>query len=139
MNKAMLKGRLGQNPQNNKGAVKFTVATTERWNDKKTGETQERTEWHNVVFFGKVGEVIEKHLTKGSEVLIEGSINTNKWKDKEGNDRYTTQIVGSTFEFCGTKSADNEAGNPVASDNKVAETQEISEKVEDDNSNSVPF
>ena len=114
MNKAILKGRLGNNPENNKGAVKFSLATSEKWKDKKTGEMQERTEWHNVVFWGNVGKVVEKHLTKGSEVMVEGSINTQKWQDKQGNDRYTTQIVGSSFEFCGVKPEGS--SDPVSND-----------------------
>lgn len=134
MNKAMLKGYVGQDPKSNNGAVSFSLATSESWMDKDSGERKTETEWHNVVFFGKRGEVIETHVKKGQELLIEGAIKTNKWQDKEGNDRYTTQIIGANFEFCGSK---NEGGEQGVKSTESA--QDLSGTIDSGNPEDVPF
>jgi single-strand DNA-binding protein len=77
------------------------LATTESWKDKQSGEQQERTEWHNVALFGRLGEIAAEYLRKGSQVYIEGRLRTRKWQDKEGRDRYTTEIVGSEMQMLG--------------------------------------
>jgi single-strand DNA-binding protein len=98
LNKATIIGNLGKDPEirstGNSRVANFTVATTESWKDKNSGEKRERTEWHKVSVFGDglVG-VVEKYLRKGSKVYIEGQLQTRKWKDQNGNDRYTTEIV----------------------------------------------
>lgn len=96
INKVTLIGRLGADPdmrETSSGAVaNISVATSEQWKDKNTGEKKERTEWHRVVFFGRPAEVVGQYLYKGSEVYIEGRLQTDKWQDKNGNDRYTTRI-----------------------------------------------
>jgi single-strand DNA-binding protein len=96
LNRAMLIGHLGNAPEGRNGQggsriVTFSLATSERWTDERTGQRQERTEWHRVVIFNpKLGELAEKYLEKGSKVFIEGIIRTRKWQDKEGADRYST-------------------------------------------------
>ena len=102
MNKAMLLGRLGKDPetrnlQNGGTVTNLSLATSESWKD-KSGDRQERTEWHKVVIFNeKLGEIAERYLRKGSTVLVEGTIQTRKWTDKDGADRYSTEIVLAKF------------------------------------------
>ncbi len=98
VNKVILVGNLGQDPETRYTAAgncitNLSLATSESWKDKESGQKQERTEWHRIVLFGKTAEVAGKHLFKGSKVYIEGGLRTNKWKDKTGADRYTTEIV----------------------------------------------
>ena len=88
------------------GAVaNATIATSEQWKDKDTGQKQERTEWHNVVFFNKLAEIAGEYLRKGSQVYVEGSLRTRKWQDKNGQDRYTTEIVVSDMQMLGGRGA----------------------------------
>ncbi|SFN19546.1 single-strand binding protein [Izhakiella capsodis] len=109
INKVILVGNLGQDPEvrymPSGGAVaNITVATSESWRDKQTGEQKEITEWHRVVLFGKVAEVAGEYLRKGSQVYIEGQLRTRKWQDQGGQDRYTTEIVvnvGGTMQMLG--------------------------------------
>lgn len=98
VNKVILVGNLGADPdiRNTQGGDKianFTVATSERWKDKNTGEQREKTEWHRVVIFGKTAEIAERFLHKGSKVYIEGKLQTRKWQDQSGADKYTTEVV----------------------------------------------
>ncbi|CAL4325560.1 Single-stranded DNA-binding protein [Buchnera aphidicola (Neophyllaphis podocarpi)] len=98
INKVILIGNLGQDPEirymPNGGAVaNMTLATSENWKDKNTGESKERTEWHRVVLFGKLAEIAGDYLRKGSQVYIEGTLQTRKWQDQNGQDRYTTEVV----------------------------------------------
>lgn len=98
LNKVELIGNLGQDPEvrymPNGGAVaNLTIATSETWKDKQTGEKKEKTEWHRVAIFGKLAEIAGEYLRKGSKVFIEGSLQTRKWQDQAGQDRYTTEIV----------------------------------------------
>lgn len=97
VNKVILIGNLGKDPEvryfpSGDAVANATIATTESWKDKQSGEQKEATEWHNVVFPGKLGEIAGKYLKKGSKVYVEGSLRTRKWTDKEGKDRYTTEI-----------------------------------------------
>ncbi|MEH0831986.1 single-stranded DNA-binding protein SSB1 [Pectobacterium cacticida] len=109
VNKVILVGNLGQDPEvrymPNGGAVaNITLATSESWRDKQTGEQKEKTEWHRVVLFGKLAEVAGEYLRKGSQVYIEGSLQTRKWTDQSGADRYTTEVVvnvGGTMQMLG--------------------------------------
>jgi len=110
VNKVMLIGNLGNDPDTrytaNGGAVtNLSLATTESWKDKNTGEKQEKTEWHRVVLFGKLGEIAGEYLGKGSKVYIEGKLQTRKWQGKDGQDRYTTEIVASDMQMLGDKPA----------------------------------
>ncbi|WP_455217809.1 single-stranded DNA-binding protein [Kaarinaea lacus] len=104
INKVILIGNLGQDPEvkymPNGGAVaNITVATSESWKDKNTGETQEKTEWHRVVFYRRLAEIVGEYLKKGSKVYIEGKLQTRKWQDQSGNDRYTTEIVANEMQM----------------------------------------
>ena len=104
INKVILIGNLGQDPEvkymPNGGAVaNVTIATSESWKDKNTGETQEKTEWHRVVFFRRLAEIVGEYLKKGSKVYIEGKLQTRKWQDQSGNDRYTTEIVANEMQM----------------------------------------
>lgn len=111
INKVILVGHLGQDPEvrylPNGGAVaNISVATSDSWKDKQTGEPKERTEWHRVVIFGKLAEIASEYLRKGSQVYIEGALQTRKWQDQAGLDRYTTEVVvniGGTMQILGSR------------------------------------
>jgi single-strand DNA-binding protein len=112
LNKAMIIGNLGQDPEvrymNNGNAVAtISVATSEKWKDKQTGEQKEKTEWHRILFFGKLGEVAGEYLRKGSKVYIEGKIQTRKWQDKDGSDRYSTEIIANELKMLSPKNNDD--------------------------------
>lgn len=123
VNKVILVGNLGQDPEvkylPNGGVVtNITLATSESWRDKQTGENKEITEWHRVVLFGKLAEVAGEYLRKGSQVYIEGQLRTRKWQDQGGQDRYTTEVVvnvGGTMQMLGSKNS--ESGNKGNSNN----------------------
>ncbi|ART80791.1 single-stranded DNA-binding protein [Oceanisphaera avium] len=109
INKVILIGHLGQDPEirympNGNAVANITLATSETWRDKQSGEQKERTEWHRVVFFGKLAEIVGEYLRKGSQVYIEGRLQTRKWQGQDGQDRYTTEIVvdiGGTMQMLG--------------------------------------
>jgi single-strand DNA-binding protein len=106
INKVILIGNLGADPEtrampSGTTVANLRVATSESWRDKQTGEQQERTEWHRVALFGRLAEVAGEYLRKGSQVYIEGSLRTRKWQDKQGNDRYSTEIVGNDLQMLG--------------------------------------
>ncbi len=106
INKVILVGNLGQDPETrympSGGAVtNISVATSESWKDKQTGEQKDRTEWHRVAMFNRLAEVAAEYLRKGSQVYIEGKIRTRKWQDKDGNDRYTTEIIADEMQMLG--------------------------------------
>ncbi|MCX7945388.1 MAG: single-stranded DNA-binding protein [Hydrogenophilus sp.] len=117
VNKVILVGNLGRDPEtrytpNGEAVVTLSVATSESWRDKQTGERRETTEWHRVVFFGRQAEIAGQYLKKGSAVYIEGSIRTRKWTDQNGQERITTEIRGDTLKMLGGKgnSAEGEGG-----------------------------
>ena len=106
INKVILVGNLGADPDtrympSGKAVTNIRIATSESWKDKQTGDMQERTEWHSVVLYDKLGEIAAEYLRKGSQVYIEGSLRTRKWQDKEGKDRYTTEIIGQNMQMLG--------------------------------------
>lgn len=106
INKVILVGNLGKDPEvrymPSGGAVaNLTIATSESWKDKQTGEQKEQTEWHRVVMFGRLGEIAGEYLKKGSQVYIEGKLQTRKWQDQQGQDRYTTEIVANEMQMLG--------------------------------------
>ena len=106
VNKVILIGHLGQDPQqrampSGKAVVNLRIATTEGWRDKQTGENKEQTEWHNVAMFDRLAEIAAEYLRKGSQVYIEGRIRTRKWQDKEGQDRYSTEIIANEMQMLG--------------------------------------
>ena len=104
VNKVILIGNIGKDPETRFSAgggaiTNITLATSENWKDKQTGENQERTEWHRVVFFGRLGEIAGEYLKKGSKVYVEGSLRTRKWQDQSGQDKYTTEIVANEMQM----------------------------------------
>ena len=119
INKVILIGNLGQDPevrytQNQSAVANLRVATSEGWKDKQSGEMREETEWHSVVMFGKLGEIAERYLKKGSKVYIEGRLQTRKWQDKSGNDRYSTEIIARDMQMLDGRSGGgggDEGGN----------------------------
>lgn len=116
INKVILVGNLGKDPEvryaPNGGAVaNITIATSESWKDKTSGEKQERTEWHRVVFFGKLAEIAGEYLKKGAQIYVEGRLQTRKWQDKEGKDRYTTEIVANDMQMLGSRGSAGESYN----------------------------
>lgn len=112
INKVILVGNLGQDPETkfmpSGGAVtNVSIATSETWKDKQTGQPQERTEWHRVVFFNRLAEIAGEYLRKGSKVYIEGALRTRKWQGQDGQDRYTTEIVAAEMQMLDSRGGDN--------------------------------
>ncbi len=110
VNKVILIGNLGQDPEikympSGDAVCNITVATTDAWSDRNTGDRQERTEWHRVVFFRRLAEIAAEYLRKGSQVYIEGRLQTRKWQDKNGQDRYTTEIIANDMQMLGGRGA----------------------------------
>ena len=108
VNKVILVGNLGKDPEvrympNGNAVANITLATSESWKDKQTGEQQEKTEWHRVVMFRRLGEIAGEYLKKGSQVYIEVKLQTRKWQDNTGNDRYTTEIVADEMQMLGSR------------------------------------
>jgi len=106
INKAILIGRLGADPEvrytpSGVAVANFNIATSEEWKDKETGEKKERTEWHRIVVWSKLGELCGEYLSKGRQVYIEGRIQTRSWDDRDGNKRYTTEIIATDVQFLG--------------------------------------
>ena len=109
INKVILVGNLGQDPETRNmpsgGAVtNISVATSEQWKDKQTGDQKERTEWHKVAFFGRLAEIAAEYLRKGSQVYVEGKLRTRKWQDRDGNDRWTTEVIAEEMQMLGGRS-----------------------------------
>lgn len=125
INKVILVGNLGKDPEvryspSGQAVANATLATSESWKDKNTGEKQERTEWHRVVFFGRLAEIAGEYLKKGAQIYVEGRLQTRKWQDKEGQDRYTTEIVANEMQMLGSRGgagvpADNSFNQDVPS------------------------
>lgn len=108
INKVILIGNLGNDPDirytaSGSAVANISLATAESWRDKATGEQQERTEWHKIVFFGRLAEIVGEYLKKGSQIYIEGRLQTRKWEDKEGKDRWTTEIVANEMQMLGRR------------------------------------
>ena len=109
LNMVQIIGRLGKDPEmhytsSGTAIANVTVATSDKWKDKQTDEPKEKTEWHRVVFFARLGEIAGEYLVKGAQVYIRGKLQTRKWQDNDGNDRYTTEIVGQEMQMLGKKS-----------------------------------
>ena len=113
VNKVILVGNLGADPEtkylpSGDAVANIRLATTDRWKDKASGEMKEATEWHRIAFFGRLAEIAGEYLKKGSQVYIEGRIRTRKWQDKEGQDRYSTEIVADTMQMLGSRPGSGE-------------------------------
>jgi single-strand DNA-binding protein len=121
VNKVILVGNLGADPDtrympSGKAVTNIRVATSESWKDRTTGDMQERTEWHSVVMYDKLGEIAAEYLRKGSQVYLEGKIRTRKWQDKEGKDRYTTEVIADQMQMLGGRGGGGAAsGEPRSS------------------------
>ncbi len=116
INKVILVGNLGQDPETrympSGGAVtNITLATNESWKDKQTGEQKDRTEWHKVAMFNRLAEVAAEYLRKGSQVYVEGKLRTRKWQDRDGNDRYTTEVIADEMQMLGGRGGGGGGGS----------------------------
>jgi single-strand DNA-binding protein len=117
VNKVILIGNLGRDPEvrympNGQAVANVTIATSETWKDKTSGEQKEQTEWHRVVFFRRLAEIAGEYLKKGSKVYIEGRLQTRKWQNKEGQDQYTTEIVANEMQMLDSKGGGNNFSSP---------------------------
>ena len=142
VNKVILVGNLGQKPEmrytaTQSAVANLSVATTESWKDKETGEMRDKTEWHRVVYFGKLAEIVEKYLDKGSKVYVEGKLQTRKWQDKSGADRWTTEIVGNDLTMLDSRSGSqqNEFNQDDNSSMGMNDSQDAGGLTDDD----IPF
>ena len=133
VNKVILLGRLGQDPDVKTTAAgasiaNISIATSESWKDKNTGEKKERTEWHRVIFFGKLAEIVGRYAKKGTQMYVEGQLRTQKWQDKDGADRYTTEVVvqgfGGSMQLLGDNgvSNSNNAASGAPNQNNAPQT-----------------
>lgn len=123
VNKVIIVGNLGGEPEvrftpGGSAVANITVATSTSWRDKQSGDMQERTEWHRVVFFNRLAEVVGEYMHKGSKIYVEGSLRTRKWQDKAGADRYTTEIVGNEMQMLDSRASGGQ-GAPAYSNNKT--------------------
>lgn len=140
VNKVIIIGRLGRDPEvrytpDGTAIANFSVATSEEWKDKKTGEKQERTEWHRIVAFRRLGEICGEFLSKGRQVYIEGRLQTRDWQDKDGNKRYTTEIVASQMQMLGSRDSGENSGGYGPGKNDFPPGPEFSGSQDDD----IPF
>jgi len=120
INKVILVGNLGQDPETrympSGGAVtNITLATNESWKDKQTGEQKDRTEWHKVAMFNRLAEIAAEYLRKGSQVYVEGKLRTRKWQDRDGNDRYTTEVIADEMQMLGGRGGGGGGGGSFSS------------------------
>lgn len=147
INKVILVGNLGADPEtrympSGKAVTNIRVATSESWTDRQSGDKQERTEWHAVVLFDKLGEIAGEYLRKGSQVYIEGSLRTRKWQDKQGQDRYTTEIVARDMQMLGGRPGPGAGGmSEGRSERRPAEDRSTaaSAPADDEFDDDIPF
>ncbi len=146
VNKVILVGNLGRDPEvrymPDGGAItNVSIATTDTWKD-KSGEKQERTEWHRVAFFGKLAEIAGEYLKKGSQIYVEGALRTRKWQDKDGQDKYTTEIIADRMQMLGSRSGGTvsmDAAPPPAGTGAAGSTAAKSGAKFDDFPDDIPF
>lgn len=148
LNKVTLIGRTSADPEikympNGSAVATLNIATSRRWKDKNTGERKEATEWHRVIFFNRLAEIAGEYLKKGSQIYVEGRLQTRKW-EKDGQDHYTTEIVGEEMHMLGTKSSDggaqsNKASRPQANSQTSAQQAPATDNWGDDFDDDVPF
>lgn len=139
VNKVIVLGNVGQDPElknlpSGSAVCNVSIATTERWKDKQTGEQKEQTEWHRVTFYGRLAEIAAEYLRKGSQAYVEGSLRTRKWQDKSGADRYTTEIIAAELQLLG-KSDGQRSERPAQA--KAPAQQQASDRFVDDDD--IPF
>lgn len=144
VNKVIIIGNLGNDPEQknmpNGGAVtNITVATSEAWKDKQTGQPQERTEWHRVVFYNRLAEIAGEYLRKGSKVYIEGQLRTRKWQAKDGQDRYTTEIVAREMQMLDSRGSSQQQGGGYQQPQQGAQQNYIDSQPSDIGDDDIPF
>ncbi len=144
VNKAIILGNLGGDPEtrympNGNAVTNISIATSESWQDKNTGQTQERTEWHRVVFFNRLAEIAGEYLRKGSKVYIEGSLRTRKWQDQSGNDRYTTEIIASSLQMLGDRQDNGNQGGYAQQPAQQRPAQQQPEPQQEEFEDDIPF
>ena len=145
VNKVILVGNLGKDPEvryspSGSAMANVTLATTESWKDKQTGEKQEKTEWHRVVFFNRLAEIVGEYLKKGSQVYVEGRLQTRKWQGQDGQDRYTTEIVANEMQMLGGRAGGGTSDWGASQDSGAGQsTPPSSSPPADDFDDDVPF
>ena len=148
INKVILVGNVGADPEvrylpSGAAATSLSVATSESWKDKQTGEKQERTEWHRVSCFNRLGEIAGEYIRKGSKVYVEGSLRTRKWQDAQGQDRYTTEIIASNIQMLDSKAGGSDASYAQPTESSFQKTKPASagsaQEAFDDLNDDIPF
>ncbi len=140
INKVIIVGNLGADPDSRampsgNAVTNISVATSESWNDRDTGEKQEKTEWHRVVFFNRLAEIAAQYLKKGSQVYVEGKLQTRKWEDKEGNERWTTEVVANQMQMLGDRMSNNMTSDNASSSQSSSDNDFSTDEFDDD----IPF
>lgn len=133
INKVILIGNVGTDPEvrympNGNAVSTLSIATSETWKDKQTGDRQERTEWHRVVCFNRLGEIVGEYVRKGTKLYVEGSLRTRKWQDQQGQDRYTTEIVANDIQMLDSKTGGNTYPDAQANDSNLHKSSEKQSK-----------
>lgn len=144
INKVILIGNLGKDPEvrymANGGAVcNVTLATSESWKDKQSGEQKDKTEWHNIVFYRRLAEIAGEYLRKGSQVYVEGKLQTRKWQDKTGNDRYTTEIIANEMQMLGGRGGGGGGSADFAGERSSPQAAPAPAAAADDFDDDIPF
>ena len=140
INKVIIVGNLGADPDSRampsgNAVTNISVATSESWNDRETGEKQEKTEWHRVVFFNRLAEIAAQYLKKGSQVYVEGKLQTRKWEDKEGNERWTTEVVANQMQMLGDRMSNDMSNDNALSSQSTSDNDFSTDEFDDD----IPF
>ena len=148
VNKVIIVGNLGADPEtrylpSGEAVTNIRVATTDRWKDKQSGELKEATEWHRIAFFGRLATIAGEYLKKGSQVYVEGSLRTRKWQDKEGQDKYTTEIIADRMQMLGSRAGAGEPRGEAPAESRAAEPKPAAAKKPagkfDDMEDDIPF
>ena len=137
INKVIIVGNLGADPDSRampsgNAVTNISVATSESWNDRDTGEKQEKTEWHRVVFFNRLAEIAAQYLKKGSQVYVEGKLQTRKWEDKEGNERWTTEVVANQMQMLGDRMSNDMSNDNASSSQSRSDNDFSTDEFDDD-------
>ena len=142
VNKVILVGNLGQKPdmkytQSNTAVANLSLATSESWKDKDSGDLKTKTEWHRVVYFGKLAEIAEQYLDKGSKVYIDGKLQTRKWQDQAGNDRYTTEVLGQELTMLDSRG--DSSGSSFENNNSGMSEEDVNQDNGEFSEEDIPF
>ena len=142
VNKVILVGNLGQKPdmkytQSNTAVANLSLATSESWKDKDSGDLKTKTEWHRVVYFGKLAEIADQYLDKGSKVYVEGKLQTRKWQDQAGNDRYTTEVLGQELTMLDSRA--DSSGSSFENNNTGMSEEDVNQDNGEFSEEDIPF